>query len=427
MDDAGSTTTTPRQGTRNGTTSDGTHARAAGDGRVAAQLVDAQRELEHLRRAMRHRGLIDQAKGVLMGWLGVPADEAFGVLVGYSQRTNRKLTHAAAALLEFAEQRGRQLADGVELPSDLQLFAELAQTRIDRRLDGAAIAAAPVLQGVLLEVRTSLPDLQPRAALIGAIEPDGAVRILAADGFDPDVIAGWERIPPNADVPLSFTAATGTPVLCDDKADREERFPGSKAIPSDGGAVASLPIELGGVRLGVLGLAWADGRRFASEDLDRLLDVAHAAALPLAQDLEDRGALATGLPDLLVEPGRARWFHTTIDHLPVGVVLLEPVVDGGRLVDCTVLHASPRATAHLEDPVRPLGRRVSELSPWLEDSPLWDALDEVWRHGDPAVLPQVELVASEPQRPATLTDVSVTRLGGLLVLGVGRIELLADG
>jgi hypothetical protein len=205
-----------------------------GGGRVAAQLVDAQRELEHLKIAMRHRGLIDQAKGVVMGWLGVDADEAFGVLVGYSQRTNRKLAHAAAALLEFAEERGRQLADGMELPSDLRLFAELAQDRIDRRLDSAAISAAPELTAVLREVRAALSEPAPSGVLLCAVEAGGALRVLAAEGFDEEVIAGWERIPPHADIPLSFTASTGTVVVCEDRATREERFPGSKGDPLGG-------------------------------------------------------------------------------------------------------------------------------------------------------------------------------------------------
>ena len=49
----------------------------------------------HLSAAMVHRGVIEQAKGILMGEHHISADEAFGQLRQRSQNENRKLRDIA--------------------------------------------------------------------------------------------------------------------------------------------------------------------------------------------------------------------------------------------------------------------------------------------------------------------------------------------
>ncbi|MEU5260686.1 ANTAR domain-containing protein [Amycolatopsis sp. NPDC021455] len=61
---------------------------------------EAQRENRHLREALRTRGVIEQAKGVLIGQRGCGPDEAFAILVRLSQETNTKLYDVARALLD---------------------------------------------------------------------------------------------------------------------------------------------------------------------------------------------------------------------------------------------------------------------------------------------------------------------------------------
>ncbi|MEU6238764.1 ANTAR domain-containing protein, partial [Kitasatospora sp. NPDC047058] len=70
---------------------------------VLRQAVDRLRaEVEGLRRAMRTRGVIEQAKGMLSERLGCTPDEAFGHLVQLSQDTNRRLADVAAGLVGLA-------------------------------------------------------------------------------------------------------------------------------------------------------------------------------------------------------------------------------------------------------------------------------------------------------------------------------------
>ncbi len=65
-----------------------------------AYLYDTTADLaEHMRRAMEHRAVIEQAKGIVMSERRCTAEEAFAVLTKLSQDTNRKLRDVAAALV----------------------------------------------------------------------------------------------------------------------------------------------------------------------------------------------------------------------------------------------------------------------------------------------------------------------------------------
>jgi transcriptional regulator with GAF, ATPase, and Fis domain len=59
-------------------------------------------QAEQMREALTSRAVIDQAKGVLMERHGYTADEAFTLLANTSQRTNRKLSDIAAAIVKQA-------------------------------------------------------------------------------------------------------------------------------------------------------------------------------------------------------------------------------------------------------------------------------------------------------------------------------------
>jgi AmiR/NasT family two-component response regulator len=64
-------------------------------------LFESQKQLaEHLATAMQSRAVIDQAKGILMAERRCSPQEAFDLLVGASQRSNRKLRDVAQALVD---------------------------------------------------------------------------------------------------------------------------------------------------------------------------------------------------------------------------------------------------------------------------------------------------------------------------------------
>ena len=80
-----------------------TFAAYAGVALANMHLYTAQGQVaEQLQSAMRSRAVIEQAKGVLMGQRRCTSQEAFDVLVGLSQHTNRKLRDVAQAVVDQA-------------------------------------------------------------------------------------------------------------------------------------------------------------------------------------------------------------------------------------------------------------------------------------------------------------------------------------
>jgi hypothetical protein len=66
---------------------------------VSADLVAAHQEIAQLRVALMTRGVIDQAKGILMAQTGCTADDAFDMLRSASMRDNRKLHDVAVRIV----------------------------------------------------------------------------------------------------------------------------------------------------------------------------------------------------------------------------------------------------------------------------------------------------------------------------------------
>jgi GAF domain-containing protein len=80
-----------------------TFAAYAGVALANMHLYQAQSRLaEDLQSAMRSRATIEQAKGILMGARRCTADEAFTLMVGMSQDSNRKLRDVAQAIVDTA-------------------------------------------------------------------------------------------------------------------------------------------------------------------------------------------------------------------------------------------------------------------------------------------------------------------------------------
>ena len=78
-----------------------TFAAYAGVALANMHLYQAQsRMAEDLQRAMKSRAVIEQAKGILMGARRCTAEQAFDLMIGMSQHSNRKLRDVAQALVD---------------------------------------------------------------------------------------------------------------------------------------------------------------------------------------------------------------------------------------------------------------------------------------------------------------------------------------
>ncbi|MFI9610691.1 ANTAR domain-containing response regulator [Streptomyces sp. NPDC052023] len=92
----------------------------------AEQLHELREEIEHLRRAIASRPVIDQARGILMATHSCTSDEAWHILREASQLSNTKLHTVAAAIISGAE------SDGPPLPGEVRLALRRALARRGR-------------------------------------------------------------------------------------------------------------------------------------------------------------------------------------------------------------------------------------------------------------------------------------------------------
>jgi AmiR/NasT family two-component response regulator len=82
------------------------------------RIAELETENEQLRTALETRIVVEQAKGVLVERLGLPADEAFKLLRQAARRSRTKIHAVADDLLasrttpDYIEREVKQLADG---------------------------------------------------------------------------------------------------------------------------------------------------------------------------------------------------------------------------------------------------------------------------------------------------------------------------
>lgn len=69
---------------------------------IREQFEILRNEVQHMRSAMRNRAAIEQAKGIVMGRFGIPADAAWHYLVRQSQTQNVKVRDLAQTIVAGA-------------------------------------------------------------------------------------------------------------------------------------------------------------------------------------------------------------------------------------------------------------------------------------------------------------------------------------
>jgi AmiR/NasT family two-component response regulator len=79
---------------------------------LSADLAAAHEEIAQLRVALMTRGVIDQAKGILMAQTGCAADDAFDRLRAASMRDNHKLYDVAVRIVASVVTRGDHRSGG---------------------------------------------------------------------------------------------------------------------------------------------------------------------------------------------------------------------------------------------------------------------------------------------------------------------------
>ncbi|MGW4895962.1 SpoIIE family protein phosphatase [Kitasatospora sp. NPDC004240] len=423
---------------------------------VLQDAVDRLRaEVEGLRRAMRSRAVIEQAKGLLTERLGCTPEEAFGHLVRLSQDTNRKLVDLAAGLLgTAAPPEGEADTDtdtdtGAEVDADGPPggFPDLGSPPTPAAPAGAPTRLDPVsrLAAVYHLVAAALADadtpdelarylhdvagtpLGVTAVALGLLEPDGALRLVGAHGIPPRRVSQWQRIPPETAVPLMTAAHHGTTVWESDTdaTDAHRVLPGRTAC--------AVPLRRGERIVGALGLGW-DGSAGHARGATRYLDAIGRLAAGHLLRVTSPG---NGEPGLAV-PGGEHWFRSVIDLLYDPVLILTAVRgEGGALTDLRVEHANAATVDLAGRGDRDLaGGRLSELYPGMVTAGTFSHLLDVAATGVPYEEPAARIaeVVGGVRHTATLAVRATPFLDGVLLTWRAhdddrgrRTEQLAEG
>ncbi len=394
----------------------------------AARVQRLEAELAGLRRAMRGRALIEQAKGLLAGTLDCTPDAAFEHLNRLSQHENRRLVEVAARIMGTAVPAG--LEEDVPEPggaTDTRTFDPATYlTTGDAAPAGAELADVPALsagarvrlQTVVAAVRSAqtLGELADRllaegveslgadAVMIYLAEPDGALRMASCAGLPPQVASDWQRIPSRVPTVLGAALKAEQPLWFTGRDN-----PAGYLMIGDGAARAALPLRYAGRTFGVLEPIWREPREFAEDDRRYLLALAGAVASRIWR-------LSRLVADVLAAPGH--WLQSAIDAIPAPIFLLSPVRDeSGEVVDFTIDFASAESgRPYGQDPAELVGARLLDVRPHLAVNGIFEAYRRVLLTGDPWQRPaETETILVGGQRRPALMSRTVVRLGdGLL-------------
>jgi PAS domain-containing protein len=395
----------------------------------AARVQRLEAELAGLRRAMRGRALIEQAKGLLAGTLDCSPEVAYEHLSRLSQHENRRLVEVAARIL------GTALPDGLDDPRPTP------DGEIARQFDPAPYLATPDETGdpeptpdagvppvsapdrvrlqtavSAVEAAPSMADLADRllaegveslaadAVVIYLVEPDGALRMASCAGLPAQVASDWQRIPSAVPTVLGDALRSGRP----------QWFGGDNPhgyfLVGEGAARAGLPLHHAGRTFGVLEPIWRDHREFSPEDRAYLVALAAAVAGRIWR-------LSRLVADVLAAPGH--WLQSALDAVAAPILLLSPFRDAtGAVVDFTIDFASTQAGHPWgQEPDELVGCRLLDVRPTLAASGVFDGYRQALLTGVPwQRAAQTETILVGGEKRTALLSRSAVRLGdGLLV------------
>jgi hypothetical protein len=356
---------------------------------LAGIVARLRAERDGLRRAIRSRAVIEQAKGVLMARLRLTADEAFARLMDVSQHSNVKVVQVAATVVATvspppAESAGSDGSDGADgpvpgsargapageapdgpapgrrwqrrpnglpagqqtgLPAGLPVGLPAGLPLGDERDEPAAEHTRHVLTVARLQAAGSYEDIvdamadtlpAPSSVVLLLTEADGALRLVAWRGLTPEVASQWVRIPPQVRIPLTDAVRRAAPIWLPDPAAIAEAYPILMSIGGErSGSVAAMPLVDGGRVIGALGLTWPDPA-----------PARRAFVTALGEACGPAAARIGGSPGL---PGTEEaWLRPMLDATLGSAAVLTPVRSGGQVVDFLFEALNERAAEEAE-------------------------------------------------------------------------------
>jgi Stage II sporulation protein E (SpoIIE)/ANTAR domain/GAF domain len=353
-----------------------------------------EQEVSGLRRAMRTRGLIEQAKGVLAERLHCDPETAFAHLSKLSQDTNTPLVDVAADVVDTIVPHTEAAPDPALAPTatgvpahepasdpteeqEVTVVAGLApaaattwppRTSRALRRTVSALNAAEDLTAVTAAATTGLAEVACAGTAVFAVDPNGAFSLLASDGWTAQQATDARRIPSLITTPMTEVVRLGHPIVVDGLTEHE------LAMVGPGEAVAGYPVTSGTRVVGVLLFSWQHARHFTAFERAYLDQIAKAAGRSLER------LWSTGVADTASAiSADLTWIYRVIEGTSGRTQLLTPIRDGsGVVVDFTIEAMSQHALADAPDAV---GRRLLDVYPQLLDNGVFAAYAQALADG----------------------------------------------
>jgi PAS domain S-box-containing protein len=207
--------------------------------------------------------------------------------------------------------------------------AELAAGRMARLQRVTAALSAAMSAGEVAElVVDHARDALGASAAVVALTEGSELVVRGHSGYQPGMMADWNRFPLSAPVPLANAVRTGAILLLEDAEEVARRYPDVVRDGSHFEALAAVPLVFHGQALGAMGISFRQPRDFTAGDRGFLLALGRqcAQALERARLYEERSYVARTLqegllPDHLAEaPGLdiAVRYHSISDGGAVG-------------------------------------------------------------------------------------------------------------
>jgi PAS domain S-box-containing protein len=164
--------------------------------------------------------------------------------------------------------------------------AEQATDRIARLFAVTSALAEALTPAQVAEIITQqgVAALNAQAGLVAIVTGDGSsLEIVHAAGYQPEVVASWQRFSLDAPMPLAEAVRSEAPILLESPDELAARYPRLAGMSGRTGnrSVAAIPLSLNGRAIGVLGLSFATAQAFTAEDRAFLLTLARQCALAL--------------------------------------------------------------------------------------------------------------------------------------------------
>ena len=167
----------------------------------------------------------------------------------------------------------------LESERDARRSAELAAERLARlQIVTGRLAEAPDREAVAdVVVRHGSEGVGASAGAVCLVEGN-ELRVCRSAGIDDQALARFDRIPIDADLPITDAMRTGELVLLESVAERDARYPALAGVPAANRSFAAVPLLVDGKAIGGIVFSWPVERVFDDADSHFLLALARQAS-----------------------------------------------------------------------------------------------------------------------------------------------------